>query len=645
MTSTRATTSDLKLGSGWVVLIIVLLSFLAFSNSLSGDFVFDDKDVVLENHDIQSWGNLGRAFTSHVWAFRENAGPQTPPPLPYYRPIFTAVVTIEYHLFHLNPRGWHLVSLLLHIFCAIAVYLLFREMLNRREPAALAAMLFAAYPIHSEPVSWISSLSDLLFTLFLLLSFWLYLKYQKLLASKGATNLRGAWSMLALSLGFYALSALSKEAALALPLIVLGWEIGEARGAWPQRILTAAKRSAPYFAVTGLYLLLRYIALRDLMWTNPQAPDRPLTLTVLTLPWILCRYLWHLVWPFGLSITYDTRFVTRFFTPQFLVPSAALIISAAALIKYRRKLNSTIWLCLLVTFAPLLPVLNLGQISREEYLIFDRYLYLPAAGWCLLIVLGLDRAASWWMKRQPEKKQRQDPPVLSILRNPSMLAGLLLTAVFTIATAHENTHWADEYSLWSNAARVSPGFWAPHYNTGLALVTEGKYKEARDALLRAAGLEPNEASVFDELGVAYDGLGDRSNALKNYSRALEIDPSNFETLNNLGGLYFRQGDYLSAERLFKSALQAGPHAVAARYNLGLCLIRQKRYSEAAQELESVVQSHPDDANALLDLGLAYEKLGRLDEARLTLIRSRDLSDSRELAARASEALARLHGER
>ncbi len=88
------------------ILLICLFSFLAYANSLAGEFVFDDTEQIVENQNIRSWDNLGKAFTSHVWAFRERPGAlNVPPPLPYYRPLFTVMLTVEYHLFGLWPQG------------------------------------------------------------------------------------------------------------------------------------------------------------------------------------------------------------------------------------------------------------------------------------------------------------------------------------------------------------------------------------------------------------------------------------------------------------------------------------------------------------------------------------------------------------
>src|SRR3977135_382538 len=80
--SVLASAANLKVSH--VTLLICLVCALAYANSLGGDFVFDDTDQIVQNQNISSWGNLSKAFTTHVWAFRERGTLDLPPPLPYY---------------------------------------------------------------------------------------------------------------------------------------------------------------------------------------------------------------------------------------------------------------------------------------------------------------------------------------------------------------------------------------------------------------------------------------------------------------------------------------------------------------------------------------------------------------------------------
>jgi tetratricopeptide (TPR) repeat protein len=611
------------------ILIISLFSFLAYANSLGGEFVFDDTEQIVENQSVRSWDNLAKAFTTHVWQFRERPGAlNVPPPLPYYRPLFTVMLTIEYHLFGLWQQGWHLTSLLLHICCAIGVFLVIRLLSGENVIALFASLLFAVHPVHAESVSWISGMTDPLFGVFFLASFYLYLRAR---APSGDTP--GNRRMLVLSLGMFALSTLAKETSLSLVLLVFGYEFIELAGLKTGRLITAAKRSLPYVGVALLYLVLG-----ELMWKNPQAPVRPLAYTLLTLPFVIFSYFAHLLWPIGLSVNYNTHFVTSVGSPRFVLPAAGLVLIATALFLYRKRISREVWQALLLIVAPLLPVLNLGQISQEEYLVFDHYLYLSVVGFGYLVAIGISNLGAFNYTTERTRLAGLRRPEFAI----AVFLGVALT--FTIAAARENRPWSDSYALWSNVARVRPTYWAAHYNAGLALLETRRFDDARASLESAAALKPEEPNVADALGRAYDGIGDVSRAIISFKRAIEINPEMFESYNNLGTVYFKNKDYSLAEANFTAALRLKPQAATSRFNLGLSYARQGRYTDAARELEQVVQATPKDAEALYELGLAYERGGRDNDAVLALRRAGSLAKSEELASRIDASLARLNGE-
>lgn len=616
------------------ILLISLFSVLAYANSLGGEFVFDDTEQIVENQNVRSWDNLAKAFTTHVWQFRERPGAlNVPAPLPYYRPLFTVMLTVEYQLFGLWPQGWHLVNLLLHVCCAIGVFLVFRQMSGQNVIALFASLLFAVHPVHAESVSWISGMTDPLFGVFFLASFCFYLR-ARAPRDDGSPD---RW-MLALSLGMFALSTLAKETALSLVLLVFGYEFIQLVGSKTGSLISAAKRALPYVGVALLYLVPRYLVLGELMWKNPQAPVRPLAYTVLTLPFVVFSYIAHLLWPIGLSVNYNTHFVTSIASPRFLLPATGLFLIATVLFVYRKKISREIWQALLLIVVPLLPVLNLGQISQEEYLVFDHYLYLSVAGFGYLVAIGISNLGAF--KSTNERTQ------LAGLRRPGFAIAVfaLVALAFTVAAARENRPWSDSYALWSNAARVRPTYWAAHYNAGLALLDTRHFDEARASLESATALKPDEPNVADALGRAYDGMGDVSRAVVSFKRAIEINPDMFESYNNLGTVNFKSKDYALAEANFAAALRLKPQASTSRFNLGLSYARQGRYTDAARELEQVVQATPQDAEALFELGLAYERVGRDNDAVRALKRASSLAKSVELASRIDASLTRLNGE-
>src|SRR5438067_2903080 len=198
--------------------LVIASTVLVYANSLSGAFVFDDTKQIAGNPALRSWGNIARAFTSDVWAFQRGTLTKDIPP-PYYRPLFTAYLTINYQLFGLWEPGWHLMNLLVHTGATVAIYFLLKRLSGDRVIAPIAALIFGLHPAHVESVSWISGIPDPLAALFYAPSLIWYVRYRT----------DGERKFLIASVIAYGLSALCKETPLALPLVFIVWELTRAR--------------------------------------------------------------------------------------------------------------------------------------------------------------------------------------------------------------------------------------------------------------------------------------------------------------------------------------------------------------------------------------------------------------------------------
>jgi hypothetical protein len=108
--------------------------------------------------------------------------------------------------------GFRLTNILLHA-CVMALVAVTAQRLTRDpRTAALATLAFGLTPkAHPIAVLWASARGDILMSLFVLLAVLAWLRWREL----------GRWPALAACVAAYALSLLSKEAAAALPLLVV----------------------------------------------------------------------------------------------------------------------------------------------------------------------------------------------------------------------------------------------------------------------------------------------------------------------------------------------------------------------------------------------------------------------------------------
>jgi tetratricopeptide (TPR) repeat protein len=609
----EASGTGLAFWEGRAVFLLAAVSALVYANSLGGEFLFDDTEQIVNNQQIHSWWNVLHAFASDVWSFTGGKLTNVVAP-PYYRPLFTVYFTAGYQLFGLWEPGWHLLNLLVHTTATVLVYRLLRRMNGSVAVAGFAALLFGVHPAHVESVSWISGIPDPLAALFYLPALLWYVRHRQ----------EGGRRWLALSLTFFALSLLCKETAIVLPAVIAAWELAHGRGeGLKARVRDALVGVAPYVAVAALYLPLRYAVLGKFGWKHPFMTNVPDSAIWMTVPQVVVRYLQHLAAPFKLSLYYGTTFVKGASDPNFVVPALVLLALAALLWLFRRRLGADGWVALVMTFAPLLPVLNL-KVFHQEYIVQDRYLYLPSVGFCYLVALLLTRLAA----------QR---------RTHALALGALLLVAYGAGTILQNRVWHDGVALWGRALAYAPHVATPHYNFGIALMRHGNPAAAREEFLTAAQLDPNVAAVYNNLALAQDKLGDQAGAVASLERALALNPELHEARNNLGTLFFRRGDLGRAREQFEQALRRDPSNTSVRFNLARVLAASGDHAAAVQLYESVLAVTPNDSEARFQLALSYAATGRREQSVSEIERA--LRDERvpERAAEMRAQLAQMRG--
>jgi hypothetical protein len=87
----------------------------------------------------------------------------------YYRPLLLNSYLLDYTLWGLQPAGYRITTLLLHLLNTFLVYRLVMSLPGTGHPAALvAALWFGITPVHAPSVVWVLGRSDLLYTTFYL---------------------------------------------------------------------------------------------------------------------------------------------------------------------------------------------------------------------------------------------------------------------------------------------------------------------------------------------------------------------------------------------------------------------------------------------------------------------------------------------
>jgi tetratricopeptide (TPR) repeat protein len=90
-------------------------------------------------------------------------------------------------------------------------------------------------------------------------------------------------------------------------------------------------------------------------------------------------------------------------------------------------------------------------------------------------------------------------------------------------------------------------------------------------LERKASRDPDDETIWTELGNAYFDGDQYLEAIDAYRRALEIDPGNANVWTDMGIMYRRIGEYREAVEAFDRAVAEDPSHQMSRFNRGIVL--------------------------------------------------------------------------
>lgn len=574
-------------------LIPVAIALLVSINTLWNGFAFDDSQQVLNNEFIKTFSNLPRAFTSSVWAFTSNDITSTVDP--YYRPLFNSLFTINYAMFGTHAWGWHLINVLIHAAVTFMVFLVIKEVTDRRWLAAIAATLFAVHPVHAESVAWVSGVTDPLLALFLLPAFYFYVRYRK----------QGRSYMLAIAPVFYFLALLSKEVAIALPVFIVFCELFYFNKSLSlkERIIRSSVLVGLFAVPTLIYFAMRYHAISAFLLGG--TPRYPLIFGIATVPLAMVKYLALLLFPVNYSLQHYTPLVETITSMRLLAPLALLaaLVVGIALTKSRILVFAAVWFLVM-----LLPVLATLQQFEPGHLVQERYLYLPSIGICLALALGIERMATRnWFGASGYKV--------------AVSVALLLVAVFGAAHIKQNGVWEDTISVYKHCVAVAPQSSVAHAVLSRAYYEAGRPREAEAEARTALDLDSTNTNAYLNLSYFSRASGKLGKAIDYLEEAVSATSMGPMTRNdmataylNLGLLYWEQKAFDRAEPNLLKSIDILPRPVAW-YHMGQFYLDRRRYEEALKMFEQVAASVPRWFSPIhIKLGQTYESLNQIDRA-------------------------------
>uniref|UniRef100_A0A8C7BMW7 Protein O-mannosyl-transferase TMTC4 n=1 Tax=Neovison vison TaxID=452646 RepID=A0A8C7BMW7_NEOVI len=524
----------------WAKLVVGFVSLVCFARSYDGDFVFDDSEAIVNNKDLRAETPLGDLWHHDFWGSRLSSNTSHKS----YRPLTVLTFRINYYLsggFH--PMSFHVTNILLHGGISVLMLDVFSVLLGglqytsrgRRlnlapRSSLLAALLFATHPVHTECVAGVVGRADLLGALFFLLSFLGYCKAFRETGNKEGTH-STFWVLLSILLG--AVAMLCKEQGIT----VLGLNA-------IFDILVIGKLNVLEMVQKVLHKDKSLEAINYNYYYSLHA-------WLLLCPWWLC-----FDWSMGCIPLIKSAGDWRVTAPAALwLGLIGLICRALCSADRHRRRILTLSLGFLII--PFLPASNL--FFRVGFVVAERVLYLPSAGYCMLLTFGFGA-----LSKHTKKKKWIAAVILGIL------------FINVLRCVIRSGEWRNEEQLFRSALSVCPLNAKVHYNVGKNLADRGN----------------------------------QTAAIRYYREAVRLNPKYVHAMNNLGNILKERNELQEAEELLSLAVQIQPDFAAAWMNLGIVQNSLKRFEAAEQSYRTAIKHRRKYPDCYYNLGRLYADLNR-----------------------------------
>jgi tetratricopeptide (TPR) repeat protein len=166
-----------------------------------------------------------------------------------------------------------------------------------------------------------------------------------------------------------------------------------------------------------------------------------------------------------------------------------------------------------------------------------------------------------------------------------------------------------------DAAMLDPSNATIQHDLGLACLEVDRVPDAIGALQRAVAINPRYTDAHFRLGIALEKLGDIGGALAAYDRSTQLLPSLTEAWFRAGALVYTLGHLGEAIGCFRRAASTGGRTSFGRLGMARALVIEDRNLEAEQVLRETLVADPTNAIAYDLLGSVLSELGRFGEAR------------------------------
>jgi tetratricopeptide (TPR) repeat protein len=583
-------------GIRWRATAIGIAGCLAYSNSLSGPFVFDDTLSIVENLQIRQW-----------WRLRSVLFPDRELPVAG-RPLVNASFAINYAIGGLGVAGYHAVNVGCHLLCALLVFGVVRRTLElpgpkprfgpwSRDLAFGVALLWALHPLNTEAVDYVTQRTELMMGLFYLLT---------LYAGLRAWQSARARPWQAIAVASCAAGMACKESMVTAPLLVVLYD-----GVF---LFGSLKRAVRHRWRLYAGLAMSWVVLAAVMWSGPRIHSAGFSSGVSSWTYLLnqtlmlTRYLRLAVWPRSLVLVYGWPLSLTLgdVLPYALLVAALLALTIVAAVRAPKWGFLGVWF-----FLTLAPTSSIVPIATEVGA--ERRMYLPLIAVIALPVVALPVVTASFIRRMPS------PAAWMVL--------VICSAALAAGTFARNREYASGLVLASTSVDRHPSSVARHYLAN-ELAKVGREDEAMLHLRQAL---PGAPGAHYSLGGLLFKRGEWNEAIDELQAFVRERPMLLEAVvarQLLGRAFAKQQRWQEAIEQYRMVLAMNPSRaqwIETQGLLGVACFGAQRFGEAVVHLGEYVKAGPPDAVALNDLAVSLVATSRLDDAIVVFRRAVDVN--------------------
>ena len=572
----------------WLLGIVVLTTLVYFP-LFNNDFLktWDDNRYILENPHIKDIG-VDKALNLFTLYYDG-----------HYHPLTMISLALDYQVDELNPKVFHLTNLLLHLINTLLVFYFVLLLIKLRTSFVplVVSFLFGISAMQVESVAWATERKNLLFTLFFLLSLISYMRYLD----------RKKSGFYFLAIGFFILSLFSKVSAITLcvTLVAIDWYYNRKL---PDKKTILEK--VPFFLLAIGFGLLAIAAQKSSWGEGLSQLHYPFYERIVYATYAFIIYIAKLIIPVSLSGLYP--YPESFSGPIIFIGFLGIVIIGFLVFLMLRKIKNREVIFGILFFAINISfLLKLFDVPAGDYIMADRYAYVPSIGIFLLIGIFLNHLL--------EKGNIYKKAVPVIL--------VIYILFLSLLTMNRVPVWKNDLVFYTDMIAKTPNAKVAYTNRGGIFREKGKLNEALNDFNKAINLGPATYKDFSNRGVVYNDLGKYQEAANDLKKALSMGGMKPEIMSSYAFASLHSGNFREAVDYYNKVIQLQPGRVEAYSNRGTALFNAGNLHAAIADYSQAIELSPAYRNAWYNRGLAKININNLEGAKQDLHKTLEIDST------------------